>query len=265
VPSSIKLKAELGDDINILFVESQGTSPDDTEAFIYRQKWGGSQALWTHERPCESGLDGIPAFVLLGNDGRVLTSGYSGDGKVKDLIAAELKAAKAVPKDLPPALAKSWQEFVKGSYGAAILGAQKVAELPAADDKAGAAERAKTLVADWTQRATNRVERVKYLIDNAQFAKADSEVLALKVAVKGLPDLESKLAELATRLAGDELKAAREAAKSLDNLLGKVNEKGVEDKTGKELKKLAEKYSGTKPGERAARLSRLLEKKAAQG
>lgn len=263
MPSSIKLKAELGDDLNVLFVESQGTSPDDTEAFIYRQKWGGSLAMWTHEAPCSSGTDGIPAYVLLGNNGQVLSSGYSGDGKMKDLIAAEIKAAKAVPKDLPPALAKPWQDFQKGNYASAITGAQKAAESATADGKQPVADRAKELADEWTRRATNRVSRLKWLIDNAQFAKADAEVAALKISVKGLADLETKLGEHATRLTSEELKPAREAAKALDNVLGKVNEKGIEDKTAKDLKKLAEKFTGTKPGERASRLARLFEKKPA--
>jgi hypothetical protein len=263
VPSSIKLKAELGADFNVVFVESQGTSPDDTEAFIYRQRWGASEALWTHEAPCNSGSDGLPSYVLLGNDGRVLAMGNHTDSKTKDLIAAEIKAAKSVPKDLPPALVKPMQDFVKGAYANAILAATKVSEIPAAEDKAGAAEKAKSLVTEWSQRATNRIDRVKYMIDNAQFAKADAEVLALKTAIKGLPDLETKVAELATRLASAELKTQREAAKSLDNLLGKVNDKGVDEKIAKDLKKLAGKYTGTKPGERAARLARLFEKKAA--
>lgn len=264
MPSSIKLKAELGDDFNVLYVESQGTSPDDTEAFIYRQRWGGSENLWTNESPCDSGSEGLPSFVLLGNRGQVLVTGYPAESKMKDLIAAEIKAAKSAPKDLPAALGKATVDFNKGNFAAAILAAQKLAQTPPADDKDGIVERSNQAIAEWTARAGARVDRLKYMLDNALFARADAEVLKLKAALKGLPDLEARLTELADRLASDEHKTAREAAKSLDNVLGKINEKGVDDKAVKELKKLAEKYPGTRPGDRAARLSRLLEKKPVQ-
>ena len=108
-----------------------------------------------------------------------------------------------------------------------------------------------------------RIERLQFMIDNAMFSKADAEVVALKPAVKGLADLESKLAEFSTKLAAEDLNLAREAAKSLESVLAKVNEKGVDDKAIKDLKKLAEKFPGTKPAERAARLAKLFEKKAA--
>lgn len=257
MPSSIKRKLELGDDFNVLFVESQGTSPENTEAFIFRQRWGGSEGLWTNEAPCSSGSNSLPSFVLLGNQGQVLITGYPSESKLKELIAAEIKAAKSAPKDLAPALVKPWQDFNKGALAGAILAANKIA----AEEGNAAAETAKGLAEEWTKRATSRIERLKYMIDNAQFAKADAEVIDLKVAIKGLPELETKLAEFATSLASDEHKLAREAAKSLDNVLKKLNDKGVDEKTVKDLKKIAEKYAGTRPADRAARLGRLLEKK----
>jgi len=257
VPSSIKRKLELGDDFNVLFVESQGTSPENTEAFIYRQRWGGSEGLWTNEVPCSSGSNSLPSFVLLGNQGQVLITGYPSESKLKDLIAAEIKAAKSTPKDLAPALVKPTQDFNKGAYANAILAVNKIAS----EEGNAAAESAKTLAEEWTKRATSRVERLKYMIDNAQFAKADAAVIELKASLKGLPELETKLAEFATNLASEEHKTAREAAKALDNVLKKINEKGPDEKTSKELKKISEKFPGTRPADRAARLGRLLEKK----
>lgn len=261
MPSSIKLKAELGDDFNVLYVESQNTPPDDTEAFIYRQRWGGSKGLWTNEPPCTSAGDGLPSFVLLGNDGRVLITGWPAESKMKDLIAAEIKAAKSAPKDLPAPLAKAVQEYNKGAYGSAILAAQKLAETPAAEDKNGVAEKAKAYADQWSKRLAARIDRLGYMRDNAMFREADLEVATLKAALKGTGELETKLAEHAGRLAAEDTKVAREAAKALDRVLEVVNTKGPDDKTVKDLKKLAEKYPGTRPADRAARLARLLEKK----
>jgi flagellar motility protein MotE (MotC chaperone) len=154
-------------------------------------------------------------------------------------------------------------DFSKGAYASAILAAKKLAESTAADDKSGVGPKATAAAAEWTLRATARVERLKYMLENAQFAKADAEVLVLKPAIKGLPDLEAKLADYSAKLVADDQKVAREAAKALDGLLAKINDKGPDDKTSKELKKLAEKYPGTKPGERAGRLAQLLDKKPA--
>ncbi len=261
MPSSIKLKAELGDDVNVIFVESQGTSPEATEAFIYWTKWGASQGMWTNEAPCESGVTTLPAFVLLGNDGRTLVSGYQEEGKLKELITAEIKAAKSIPKDAPAALAKAWGDFNKGAYASAILAAKKLAETPAAEDKNGLAAASKQRVEEWTKQATSRVERLNFLLESGQFAKLDAELLALKPAIKGLTDLEAKLAEFSSKLAGDDQKVAREAARALETLMTKVNDKGPDARTSKELKTLSDKYAGTRFGERAAHLAKLLEKR----
>jgi hypothetical protein len=180
---------------------------------------------------------------------------------MKDLIAAEIKAAKSAPKDMPAPLAKAVQDYNKGAYGSAILAAQKLAETPAAEDKGGVAEKAKQLTGQWNQQLAARIERLKYMRDNAMFSEADAEVASLKTALKGAGELETKLAEHAERLAAEDTKVPREAAKALERVLAVVNTKGPDDKTLKELKKLAEKYPGTRPADRAARLARLLEKK----
>ncbi len=238
------------------FLSRSGAPPPGRDSYA-------NQGLWTNEAPCESSGTGLPSYVLLGNDGRVLVTGYQEESKLKDLINAEIKTAKSAPKNTPPALVKAYADFNKGAYAAAISAANELVETPAADDKAGVGAKAKEAADAWSARAKARVERLQYMIDNALFSKADAEVIALKPAVKGLAELESKLAEFSTKLAAEDLKLAREAAKSLETLLAKVNEKGVDDKTTKDLKKLAEKYTGTKPGERAARLAKLLEKKPA--
>jgi hypothetical protein len=256
VPSSIKLKAELGDDLNILFVESQQTSPEDTEAFIYKYRWAGSEALWTNEAPCSSGINTLPSYVLLDNEGRALVTGYVSESKIKELVAAEIKSAKSAPKDLAPALAKAMQEFNKGAYSAAILAANKLAS----EGKPETLESAKALAESWTAQAAARIGRLKYLIDKEQFAKADDEVDALRSSLKGLPELEAKLAPFSAQLSSDELKLPREAAKALAGVLKKVYDKGVDDQSLKGLKKVAEKYPGTRSGEEAGRLLRLLDK-----
>jgi len=53
VPASLKLQQEHGDALQVLFVEVQGADMEKTEAFAWRQKWMGTRAMWTTERPLD--------------------------------------------------------------------------------------------------------------------------------------------------------------------------------------------------------------------
>src|SRR5437867_2081008 len=103
---TVKESAEYGDDVNVLLVEVQGTPPLDTEAFILKQKWMGTRAMWTNEAPFNNGLSGIPACALISPEGEILFSGYTGDigGKVKDAIAEMLKKKGRGPEGVPAAV-----------------------------------------------------------------------------------------------------------------------------------------------------------------
>jgi hypothetical protein len=260
VPASIKLKEEYGDDVNVLFVESQNTSPEDTEAFILKMKWMGSASMWTNERPMDSGSNSLPSAVLLGSDGRELMRGAPIHQKIKEAVESDLKAQKTAPKGTPPALAAAWIDYAKGNLGAAIAKAEKLAQTPAAEDKDGLVEASKKAAAEFRGRTTKRVERVKWLVDNGQYARADAEVALLQKSLKDLPELNALVGEQATRLQSDELKTAREAEKALANLEKKLYDKGLDEKSSKALKGVAEKYNGTKAAARAIRLATLADK-----
>ncbi len=264
MPSSIKRKAELGADFNVIFVEAQRATADEMEAFIYRSRWGASEGLWTKDQPCSTAGNGLPYMVLLGNEGQVLITGVPSESKLKDLIQAELKRAKGVPKDAQPALAKAYMEFNKGNYASAISAANNLAATPADEDKHGVAPKAAALAEAWTSQANARVERLKGMLAHGRFAKVDAQIVELKAAFKGLESLEQQLASVTEELAKPEQKTAREAAKALDSLLEKVNEKGVDERALKDLRKLAEKFSGTQSAARAAHLADVLEKKPSQ-
>mgnify|MGYP001445454962 CR=1 FL=1 len=141
MPASLKLQEEYGDQIQVIFVESQGATGDAAEKFAFQRKWLSGHSMWTTERPFDSGSRGLPNFVLLSNDGEVLLKGnpMAMKGKIEDAIAAEVRKTKKAPADTPKALEKAWKEFRKGEYSKAITAAQKAATKPEVEEDATAA------------------------------------------------------------------------------------------------------------------------------
>jgi len=253
VPASIKLQQEYGDDLQVLFVECQGADLATAEAFAWRQKWMGTQALWSIERPLDPEGNGLPAFALLDTEGKVLLKGnpLAMKKQIEETIAAEVKKAKGAPAGTPAKLAKAWATFQKGDLGAAVAECDK---LGAAD--ASLTEAAKALHTEMITRAKSRGARVQWLVENGFVLEAQK---ALKDLGETLPP---EMAELPKLLQTPKDGPEAEAAKALDSLQQKMlKDKPFEDANLKALEKLAEKHKGTKAGERAAHLLELGKKK----
>jgi len=195
VPASIKLQEEYGDTVQVVFVAVQGETPQQAQAFALKKKWLGGRAMWTSERPFDTGLKGIPATVLVSSAGDVLFVEYPIESKLKDLIEEDLKAKEKGPKDAPDPVRKAWAEFGKGNWGK---------------------------------------------------------------AVKGEAALTQRHADALAKLNGEDLKAERDAATALSKLEKKLYANGPEDSSCKALEAFAEKYGGTKAGDRAKYLDSLL-------
>ena len=256
MPASITLQQEYGDDLQVLFVEVQGADEDKSEAFAWRQKWMGTRAMWTTERPLEVPGDGIPKFALLDTEGNVLLKGnpLAMKKQIEQAIAEQVKKAKTAPSGTPDALAKTWARFVKGEVAAALAECDKLG----AD--AGLAEPARTLRDAMVARTEARIARGKWMSANGYVNEASEHLAGLAKAVKGNQELEAKVsAELARVQTPDKTLAAEaEASKALASLQQKmIKDKPFEDGNVKALQKLAEKHAGTKAGERAARLAKL--------
>src|SRR5688572_12025510 len=97
---SLKLQAEYGDDLQVLFVEVQGASDKGATSFALKKKWLGGRAMWTTERPFDLGIDGIPQFGLLSPEGELVLSGYTMamTSQIDDSIAQLVKSARKPPK-----------------------------------------------------------------------------------------------------------------------------------------------------------------------
>jgi hypothetical protein len=115
VPASVKAQNTFGSELQVIFVECQGTSPDVAEAFAWKMKWMGNPAMWTHDRPIPTAGQGLPEVALIGIDGAVLMQGHPGDlgKKLEEGIASEIaKARKLRAKEPEGELAKA--RFTQG-------------------------------------------------------------------------------------------------------------------------------------------------------
>lgn len=248
MPASVKLQEEYGDDVQVIFVECQNTEKDVFEAFAWKMKWMGNNALWTNERVVPTVGKGLPEVAVIGIDGAILLQGYPGDlgKKLHEAVANEIKKAKEAPEGTPATLKKAWTAFQKGDVSAALAECDKLGE-------EGAAARA-----EFVARTQGRIERAKRLLESGDVAQGEKLIDSLAKACKGDAELAAKVAELSTKLASPELAAEREAAKAWSSFVAKIaKEKPFDEGNVKKAQGLADKHKGTKNGERAARFVAL--------
>jgi hypothetical protein len=245
---AMKMQEELGDDVTILLVESQGHKADEVEKFIYGKKWVNDRSLWTTEQPFDTGAKGIPNYALLSNDGEILSMGNPGSDhtKIVDLINEQLKNAKKGAKGMAPSCVKASTDFEKGNYAAAIksLDAAPEAEKAEADKLKHSLE----------TRAHAKVSRLDWYIDAAEFDKADKLLGVLQKGVAGHEKLETAVKASAEKLADKEMAQEREAGKALAKVLKLVTGGGLDDIAVKQLKAVSAKYPKTRAARRADHL-----------
>jgi hypothetical protein len=249
VPTAVKHQRELGDDIQVIFVECQGADRDTYEAFAWKMKWMGNAAMWTEERPFPTLGSGLPETALIGVDGKVILQGSPGalGKRLNEALEAEIKKSKQAPEGTPAELKKAWVHFAKGEVAAALAECDKLAT-PAANE---AKEQ-------FNSRTKTKIERLKRLIDEGYVSEADTLAAELGKSLKGATELASQLAEQTARLAEPALANEREAAKAIDAALDKVAlDKPFEPGNVKKIAALGEKFAGTKSAERAARFVAL--------
>jgi hypothetical protein len=243
------LQEEYGDDIQVIFVECQGATREQFEAFAWKQKWMGNNAMWTEERPFATVGSGLPETALIGIDGKIIMQGHPGSfgKKLEAAIEAEIKKSKKPPEGTPDALEKAWTMFLKGDVADALAECDKVGT----DD-------ATLARAEFVARTKARIARAKWLVDNGYLIEAGKLTDELTKAVKGDADLEPLVAAEAARIGSTELTDEREASKALASFIGQVAKKKPFDANNvKKAESLAKKYSGTKAGARAAHFVEL--------
>ena len=254
MPASLKLQEEYGDKIQVIFVESQGATPEAAEKFAFQRSWLNGPSMWTSERPFSTGARGLPNFVLLSNDGEVLLKGnpMAMKGQIEEAIEAEVRKGKKAPEGTPKALEKAWKEFRKGEYTKAIALAKKAGSKPdVAEDSAVAAEL-------FEARAGAALDEVRWCMENGYLTLAEDRLKVLSKRLKGQDELMNRASALEEELESEAYEAEWAASKAFEKLLSKVNRKGADERTADSLDAIAEKHPGTKSGERAARMAGML-------
>lgn len=244
MPTSVKLQEKYGDDVAVIFVECQNTPRDVWEAFAWRQKWMGNDALWTIERPLATKGNGLPETAVIGIDGTVLLQGHPGDfgKKLDETVAAEIKKSKQPPAGTPKELVRAWKLFLDGDVTGAIAEAEKVAGDAASEAKA-----------EFLRRTEARIAQLTWLVDDGQIGEAEKRAEALAKSLKG-HELLAKVTEQVTRAAAPEMANEREADKLYTSLVAKVaKEKPFEPANVKKAESIAAKFAGTETAARAQR------------
>lgn len=252
VPKGVEMQRQYGDDLQVVFVESQGHDLAAIERLAFESKWTGSNAVWTTERPFDVGLDGIPHFALLDVDGQIILQGYTSElhGKLEELVAEQVELVRKGPRGLAKELKGAWKLRAKGEFAKALEEARK-ADAAGAPDVAGFTRAVETA-------AETQLRRLEWWADNGRAHLAADAAPAFALRVAGMEGVGERAKALAERLAGDEAKAELEASKELARAEADLSEEGFESRNVlKKLEKLAAKHPGTKAAARASHLIAL--------
>jgi hypothetical protein len=251
VPASIKLQQEYGDDLAVVFVESQGASPADAERFIMDRGWFGTQAMWTSERPFSTGSRGLPNFALLSADGELLLKGSYVNKAAKTLIEEEIRSAGGAPEGTPKKLQKAWKLFAKGDVAKAIASARKAGSKPELAEDAG------QLVQEFERRAGRSLDRITWLRDNGYASLAKKQLKDISKQLKGADELFALAEEIEASFEEEEIERELEASEALEKALGRLYEDAGNPRLFDKIAKLADEYEGTKVAERARHIVSL--------
>lgn len=254
---SIKMQAEYGSDLQVIFVEVQGASDKLAAAFALEKKWLGGGAMWTTERPFDVDLDGIPQFGLLSPEGELVLSGYTMEktSQIEETIAELVKSAHKPSKDLPKDVAKAVVDARSGSYAKALAALDGILADPEASGDHAAAQAARGEIEISIARAFTRAG---WLLDHGYPLEAQALYDSLAKNLKGDAARAEALAGLAQRFASEAGLAELAAGKALDKVEKKVYAEGPSDKAKKSLEKVATSHAGTQVAARAKELAAIV-------
>lgn len=256
VPIALELQAQYGEDLQVLFVESQDSTDIEAERFALDQGWLGGRAMWTSERPLDTGLPSLPSSVLLSAEGEVLVVGmnWAIHNKVVDALQALSKDKNRLPPEAPRRLKKPWIAFKHGKLAKALEELRAIAGKPGELGDAAVA---------MTQRIEasldSRLSGAAWLLDHGYPNEAQQELDQLTDDVAGLEHASKRCDELRARLEADAFGAEFEASKALAKLEKTLFKSGASPKLAKRFTKLAAEYPGTHVAERATHDAELIE------
>lgn len=262
MPAALKLQEEYKDSLQVLFVEVGNANNPKMQAFAIDKGWyaASGNAMWTKEKPFDSGQKYIPAFVLLDESGKVILSGLTGSmhKEIEELIDEHAKARTKGPEDAPAQVAKLYGEFYKGKAGKALADAMALAADPGrgGEEVQTAAQAAVTIMQASLER---ELKRADWMLENGFYAVAEAGLDDLSKSLKGADDWLAKVTERADRVRSTELAEERKAEEALAKLEKKLFDKGTDKVSAKSLAAIGEKFPGTKAALRAESLIAIVD------
>lgn len=275
VPASLKLQETYGDELQVLFVEAQGSSAEEMEAFALAQRWLGGRAMWTNEVPFDAPGFALPRFVLLDGDGRVRLSGNPlvQHKEIEREIDAQIQSRRGVPAGVPASLHAAWSELARGRWARA----DELAAAVESDEHASATARDAARAARAALDA--RIERSRAAIarrfDEGYVLEAEDELARLEWRLsrdgrtadtsrssRAIGDDTSRASRVVAglRARSSEPGVARERAAQVDlaRALSRHLASGGDASSAQELLEIAARHPETKAAARAVRVASLL-------
>lgn len=251
MPAAVKLQAEYGADLQVIFVECQRAEETEMVRRQLERKWLGNRAMWTSERVFSTGASGLPNFALLDSDGKVVMHGISTRlmSQMEDKIAELVKARKDEPEDLPKQIGKAVVDLRQGEYSKALAVLDKQIEKPSGGDAAIAAAATKVRE-ELLSRARAELARFRWMADNGYAERAQESLEDFAKACKKVEPVQEDIAALEEYLKSEAMEAELDAAGDLDKI-----ERGLfDDPKGKhrrKLEKFLEDHGATAVAKRA--------------
>ncbi len=253
VPAALKLQESFGDDLAVLFVESQGATRDEVESFAITRRWMGGRAIWTAERPFEVRARSLPYFVLLGSDGRVIAMGdpLAAHKEIDRRVADEIGRREPVVGQSAIAVRAAWSEYQRGRAAAAL------AELRQLASATGSDEPARTALADLSARLERDLARAEWLLDHGYFDEARARIEGLRRSLRGDESWMERLDRFMARFDSPELAGEREAARLIGRAVAEFFYSGGDAASAEELTRLAKLHPSSLAATEARRLVAL--------
>ncbi|MHC4822773.1 MAG: hypothetical protein ACYTEP_02015 [Planctomycetota bacterium] len=256
MPAAVKLQEEFGDDLQVIFVESQNSGFGKSVGMATKSGWLGNQAIWTNNYLFSSPGRGLPAFALLDGEGKVVISGSSNSmhGQIVDNIERMIKEKGDGPEGVPSSVAKVYADLGKGAYAKAMTRADKVLAKPGSKDTEAVVAAAEAARAAVQARFDGQLVRAEWLLANGYPLRAKELTDSLLKGAKGNGELLVKANLIETKLASEDFKADIAAAKALAKIENALFEDGGSDKLVKKLKELSVDSVGSPVAKRAEAL-----------
>lgn len=259
MPAALKLKEEYGDDLQIIFAESQNSGYEKSVGFALKTGWLEHDVIWSSDYIFSTGGRGLPSFALLDANGTVVLKGSSSSlkGKMEEEIERMVKEAGAGPADAPKSVGKIYAELGKGGYAKAMTAANKLKAKPGSKDAAMVLAATEASMIAITASLDGELARADWLLNNGYPIRAQGLVKGLVKGVKGNADMTTKLEPYLTKFDGDDMKAQLSAAKDLAKLESKMYADKNGEKVADKLVKLANENASNPIGKRASALAKV--------